>query len=104
MRVLLSTATLPSDDERERDAEQRQRLDQTDADEHGGANLVRVLRLTRHGLDGLADQDAEADPRADRGESDHETLADRLQARRDIRGLCDEMEHRCLPFLSARPP
>ena len=53
---------LSLDDERERDAEQRERLDQTDADEHRGADLTRVLGLTRHGLDGLADQDAQPMP------------------------------------------
>ena len=53
-----------SDDERERDAEERERLDQADADEHRGADLIRVLGLAGHRLDRLADQDAEPDARA----------------------------------------
>src|SRR6478672_2266730 len=81
------------DDERERDAEQRERLDQPDPDEHGRADLTGVLGLASHRLDRLADQDPKADAGADGGEPDHEPLADGLQTGSDINGLRDEMQH-----------
>jgi hypothetical protein len=82
-----------SDPPRERDAEQRERLDQPDADEHGRTDLTGVLGLASHRLDRLADQDPQADAGADRGETDDEPLADGLQTGSDINGLRDEMQH-----------
>src|SRR5688572_7775095 len=86
-------APLGLDDEREGDAEQRQRLDESDTDEHGCAHLPRVFGLTSHGLDGLADQDPEPDARSDRGETDHEAPADRGQALEVSRELREQCQH-----------
>src|SRR5665811_190297 len=57
------------DREREDEAQQGQRLDNRDADEHVGADDARCLRLTRHSLDGAADQNADADAGPDRGQA-----------------------------------
>ena len=50
-----STSASLGDDERERDAEQRQGLDQPDADEHRRSTWPRT-GLARHRLDGMPDQ------------------------------------------------
>jgi hypothetical protein len=46
-------------------AEERQRLDDGDADEHRGPDHAGRLGLAGHRLDGLADQDAQPDARAE---------------------------------------
>src|SRR4026209_1836258 len=102
------TSSAPLDDERERDAEQRERLDQADPDEHGGPDLVRVLRLSSHRLDRLPDQDPQANPGTDPRDPDDEPLADRLQPREITSGLCEQPQHPFLPWFpvwpSALPP
>jgi hypothetical protein len=77
--MLKMTANIvgPSDDEREGDAEQSQRLDQPDADEHVRPDLSGVLGLPGHRLDGLPDQDPQTDARPDGRKADDEALADR---------------------------
>ncbi len=58
------------------EAEEREHLNRRDTDEHRGAQTGRShLGLTRHALDDLADQDAQADAGADRGEA----VADRVE-------------------------
>src|SRR4029453_2972595 len=101
-KIVASTSAPSLDDERERDAEQRQGLDQPDADEHRRSNLAGVLRLARHGLHGMPDQHPEPDPGPDRREPDDETAADGLKARADVpRRLSEQSQH--APSLSSAP-
>src|SRR3954453_15740741 len=98
-RRVMKTTAPPLDDERERDAEQRERLDQADADEHRGADLTGVFGVASHCLDRLADQDPQPDAGTDRGQTDDEPLADGLQTGSHIDGLRDEMQHPVPPSL-----
>src|SRR3712207_93996 len=77
MRVGQASLGPLSDDEAQDEPEERERLGERDAQEHRGADHARRLGLARHGLDGLADEEADADAGADRGEAVHEALADR---------------------------
>src|SRR5215204_4669837 len=65
-----------SDDERQHEAEQRQRLDERDTEEHRRAHHAGRLGLPSHRLDRLAHQEADADAGADGGEAVDEALAD----------------------------
>src|SRR5690606_10395383 len=60
---------------RERDADDRQRVEQARDDEHADLQHVRELRLTRRALEELAAEQAEADAGTERREA--EDQADR---------------------------
>ena len=49
-----------------------QGLDKCRADDHSGLNLTRSLRLTAHRLHGGANRTAQAEARADRGNTDRQ--------------------------------
>src|SRR4029079_16684472 len=55
------------DDERKNEAEERERLGERDTQEHRRADGARRLRLTRHGGDGVAHHEPDADAGADGG-------------------------------------
>src|SRR2546423_14855157 len=76
----------PSDDEREHDPEQAERLDQPDTDEHDASDLTRVLGLPSHGFDGLAHQDPDPDAWPNRSQAVDEALPDCLEPRVGDRG------------------
>ena len=56
-------------DEGEHEAEQCQHLDECQTQEHEGLQTAAELRLASGAFDGLADQDAQTDARADGGEA-----------------------------------
>ena len=63
----------------EGEPDQRVQLDQTDADEHVRPNGSRVLGLAGHGLDRLADHDAQTHRGPDRRQAEHQRLRDGLE-------------------------
>src|SRR5262252_299751 len=67
-------ATFPSglpgaEEEGDGDADQRQRFGQCETDPHVGGDPARGLRLPGHGLDGVPEDQADADARPDRGQT-----------------------------------
>src|SRR5436190_5387866 len=74
-----------SDDEREHEPDQGQRLDQPDPDEHRPADQPRRFRLPGHGLHRLAHEDADPDARADGGQTVGQPLPDRAHVARGLR-------------------
>src|ERR671913_1010192 len=94
------------DDERQGEAEQGKGLDQGEADEHERADLAGRLGLTRDALDGLADQEADADARPERAEAvadDRDAAADGLLGGQDVLHHCQAHLGVC-SFASARAP
>src|SRR5262245_42121058 len=67
------SGVLEQDEDHE--ADQGQRLGEGDAEEHRGAHQAGRLGLAGHGLDGLADDVADADAGADGGQAVGETGA-----------------------------
>src|SRR5688572_10598620 len=67
---------LTRDDEREHEAEERERLGERDAQEHRGADHAGGLGLTGHGSDGVTHHDADADTRTDRSTAVDDATAD----------------------------
>ena len=67
---------LTRDDEGEDEAEERERLGEGDAEEHGGAHHAGGLGLAGHGGDGVADHEADADAGADGGAAVDDAGAD----------------------------
>ena len=65
-RMVASSAPARKNDH---EADQGEGLDEGDAEEHGGAHHAGGLGLAGHGLDGLADQVADADAGADGAEA-----------------------------------
>src|SRR5690554_4661532 len=51
------------------EAKECEHLNECHTDEHGGAELAGNLRLTRHALDRLTDQDSQTNTGAERGEA-----------------------------------
>src|ERR1700712_4599197 len=58
-----------AEDEAGGDTDEGERLGERDTDVHLGGQAALELGLTRDPLDGLADDDADADTRADRGQA-----------------------------------
>src|SRR5215831_5549423 len=81
LAVKASIAPPSRDDERQHEPEERQRLDQPDPDEHRAANHPGCLGLPGHGLDRLAHEDADPDPRSDGREPVYQASADRRSER-----------------------
>src|SRR5690606_33112960 len=77
-----------SEDQAGDDRQQREDLGERDTDQHGGLQLRAHLGLTGLRLGGLADEDAEADARADRGEAvaDGRDVAGHLSEDRGLHG------------------
>ena len=57
------------EEDEDHEADEGEGLGEGDAEEHGGAHHAGGLGLAGHGLDGLADEVADADARADGGEA-----------------------------------
>src|SRR5215213_5793601 len=94
------------DDERQGEAEQGQGLDQGEADEHERADLAGGLGLARDALDGLADQEADADARPQRAKAvadDRDAAADGVLGGQDVVHQCQAHLAVC-SFASARVP
>src|SRR5215831_17584630 len=83
------------DDERENEAEQRERLGERDSEEHRGAHRARRLGLARHRGDGVADHEADADAGADGSGAVDDASTDRGEPLGGV-GRCggeEEMQH-----------
>src|SRR5574341_341190 len=89
------------DDERKDETEQGECLYERDAEEHRGPDHAGGLGLASHGLDGLADEEADADAGADGGEPVDQTLADGADVAVD-RGEQTQVRHVLFPPPSAR--
>src|SRR5262245_28339568 len=92
------------DEERDGDADQRQRLGQRETDPHVGGDPARGLRLPCHGLDGVPEDQADADARPDRGQA----VGERPEVN-DVNGLGGREDgghyvHSQLPFRPADLP
>ena len=92
-------------DEGEHEAEQCQHLDECQTQEHEGLQTAAELRLASGAFDGLADQDAQTDARADGGEAVANDVqvarlrsAERHHVWRNVRFCGDE--HVCSPNAS----
>ena len=73
---------------------ERERLGERDTEEHRGAHHARRLGLASHGGDGVADDEADADARADGGAAVDDAGADDLEAFVDVgRLLCKHGKH-----------
>src|SRR5690606_1285445 len=85
-----------SEDQAGDDRQQREDLGERHTDQHGGLQLRAHLGLTGLRLGGLADEDAEADARADRGEA--------VSEGRDVAGHLSEDGglHGVFPFVVPR--
>src|SRR5438552_15947076 len=94
------TASSARDDEGQHEPEERERLGERDAEEHGRADHARRLRLARHRGDGISDDEADTDAGADRRAAVDDAAADRGEARRDVRRglrrLSKYGKHSCL--------
>ena len=82
------------------EAEQRQRLGERDAEEHGGADRALHLGLAGHRLDRVADHEADADAGADGRGAVHDAGTDGLQTVLDFARLRGSEEQRGHGFLS----
>src|SRR3954469_26059868 len=79
---------LARDDEREDEAEQREGFGEGDTEEHRRTDHAGRLRLTSHRRDGVADDEADADSRADGCAAVDDATADRGETRSDVRIGC----------------
>src|SRR5712692_5485327 len=74
-------------EEEEHESEQSERLGERDTEEHRRADRALHLGLARHGLDRVADDEADADARADGRGAVHDARADRLETGLELTGL-----------------
>ena len=75
------------DEDEDHEPDEGERLGEGDAEEHRGADHAGGLGLAGHGGDGVTDDDADADARADGGEAVDEAGADGRQAVDELAGL-----------------
>src|SRR5205085_1494186 len=78
---------LLADDEGEDEAEERERLGEGDAEEHGRADHARRLGLAGHGRDRVADHEADADAGADGRAAVDDAATDGREALLELAGV-----------------